>query len=212
MKKSFLVLLLLLLGLSKSFGQEAPVEAEGPVRLIRSGLNFYHQGPHAEAGMIADRAFSLLIPAYTQLGRKLYVSYPLPSINFSSRGDVKSGYIYLQPSVGYVFLKPTSRVRPFLAGVLGFEAQYQRIPDYYFSPNSPRYTQWRTRTTLELRLGAYCRITDRFWLDLTLDAPTGHSLYYIGTSSGENALQEVFNNSYDTFLPKVQLGVSYQIR
>ena len=212
MKKTLLVLSLLLLGFSKSFAQETAVQADGPVRLIRSGLSFYHQGPHAQADLFWDHSFSLLLPSYTHLSRRMYFSCPLPTLSINSRNGAKISYCLLQPALGVVFLRSEARFRPFVAGVLNLEVQKQSFTSIYSSGSGRDVDEWATRTSLELRLGAYYRITNRVWVDLTVDAPTGHSLYYLSTSSGDDARQEVFNNSYDTYLPKVQLGVSYQIR
>lgn len=212
MKKSFFVLLLLLLCLSKSFGQDATDATPGPVRLIRSGFSFYRQGAHPEGGQFWDRSFNVLMPTYTQLGQRLYLSVGMPSVNLSSNDNWKFLTFGIEPAVGVLMLKPGKRVRPYVAGVLQCEGQRRK----YHGPNVDGEifdgVEWYQRYALELRLGAFTQLTNRLWLDLTIDAPTGHSLLYLNKSGNSKASFEVFNNSYDTYLPKVQLGVSYQIR
>lgn len=212
MKKSFLVLLLLLLGLSKSFGQETTDTPSGPVRLIRSGFSFYHQGAHPEGGQFWDHNFHVLMPTYTQLGRRLYLSVGMPSVNLSSNDNWKFLNFEVEPAVGVLFLKPTSRIRPFLAGVLQAEVQRSKYVNAYDPSPDFNHITWVQRYALELRLGAFAQLTNRLWLDVTLDAPTGHSLLYLHKGTDSKASLNLFNNSYDTYLPKVQLGVSYQIR
>lgn len=212
MKKSFFVLLLLLLGLSKSFGQETTEGAAGPVRLIRSGFSFYHQGSHPEGGQFWDHSFNVLMPTYTQLGRRLYFSVGMPSVNLSSNDNWKLLNFEVEPAAGVLFLKPESRIRPFLAGVLQAEVQRSKYQNTYDPTYDADRIVWLQRYALELRLGAFARVTNRLWVDVTLDAPTGHSLLYLEKGTDSKASLHMFNNSYDTYLPKVQLGVSYQIR
>lgn len=218
MRKIFFVLSLLLLGFSKSFGQEGI----SSVNLIRSGLGFTHTGTHVRfdisPGQNVQNLF-LLPPSFVHVANHLYVSASLPSIGWYKNDDYKSAVLGINPSFGYAFGKADSRLRPFVAGVLNFQMSYLRFTypaqigqgGYVYSGEKD-VTRWFTNTWIELRLGAFYRLSDRIWADLSLEAPTGHALYYARTSSGQDFAHDAFANVYDTYLPKVQLGVSYQIR
>jgi hypothetical protein len=86
--------------------------------------------------------------------------------------------------------------------------RYDSYSPYPYSQNR----HWRGLETVELRLGVYYRISRRFFVDVAIDAPTGHSLLFIPSGTGVKPGTEFFQNTYGTFLPKVQLGISYQIK
>ena len=78
---------------------------------------------------------------------------------------------------------------------------------------------------IQLEFGAYFKLSNRIWTDITIAAPTGHSLPAYSHTKFEQAATsstplynssysstKVYEDTYRAILPNVQLGISYQIK
>jgi hypothetical protein len=137
----------------------------------------------------------------------MYYNAPLPTLSFSNNQYANSFSYGVMPAAGYVFNGPDDKFRPFVGAVLDFGIQHNHNkPAYQYGGN--RY--WESTFNLDLRLGAYYQTCERWWLYGQIDAPTGHSLFAHYSMTNEKSRTKFFNNTYDAFLPKIEIGAAYR--
>lgn len=189
-----------------------PRDSTGRVHLIRSGVLVFHEGSRAfwdAPQPYAVRPVALLSPAYCFLGKRLYLNLDVPGVTASWPERHASTFsTSTTQAAGMAFGKPHHRLRPFVAVVT--KAGFALSKFDVSTPTTAR-REWIGNLSLEPRLGLCYRLAGSVWLDLTLDAPTGHSLYFLGTHSGEKGVSRVLPYTYDAVLPRTQFGVSYQV-
>lgn len=208
MKVKGLMLALLIVGSVRA----QPRDSTGRVHLIRSGALVFHEGSHAlwdapQPYAIGPVAF--LSPAYCYLGKRLYLNLDVPGITASwPERHISTFSTSTAPAVGLALGKPRHRLRPIVALVTKAGFALSRFD--VSTPTTARRV-WIGNLSVEPRLGVCYRVAGHVWLDLTLDAPTGHGFYFLGTRSGETAVSRVLPNTYAAALPLTQFGVSYQV-
>jgi hypothetical protein len=190
-------------------------ESTGGVHLVRSGVSVTRTGEvtYSSTNVINlvshQTSLQIIYPTYTYLGKKLYFSVDVPQIRYSDFNGYKFFSASLNPAIGYVFMNSTKKFRPYVAGVLSINHSHEYEAQNIFGDTRDT---WDGLETVNLRLGAFYRISARFFLDIALDSPTGHTLFVLPSGTGTRYSTKFFQNTYATYLPKVQLGISYQIK